>query len=496
MNTFLEPSTDIQQKSNRILKSANLIGADAFFDAIGTENQARAHAEMLDANPIGTGRTGYYSCLPSGKKIPNYEDLLLEFKREHPYKSICDMKVVYVFNGRFYEELTPMEIKGYSERKFQPKPKESMRQEFLNKVFANCIEKRVFFTDTTEGLICFQNGVLDLNDENEAKSQLLPHSPNFGFRSALPYDYNPLAECPTFDWWIKDVMLGDMDQVDVLQEFMGYVVRGGEYKYHKALWLSGSGRNGKSTFIDVLKAIIGPRAYSTLSLRQVINDKFSAEQLDGKIANFSEETGPDELSDSGPFKNLTGDGEIQAQKKYGDMYSFRNRAKMIMSYNEIPALKDLTEGMKSRPLIVKFDKDLTEESNQDKNIKKKLLAELPGIFNFALKGWERLEQNGQFTKTLKSTEAIQEIEENSCTVLDFITAGIEFHNPPENFLFKTVSFHNLYQAYIAYTGRYAYSKDRFSKRIAAHKDMKIRKDRSNKDRKYFGLSLKANYDLL
>ena len=155
-------------------------------------------------------------------------------------------------------------------------------------------------------------------------------------------------------------MLGDEKLVAILQEYMGYVIRGGDYKYHKALWLSGTGRNGKSTFLSLLKALIGTGNFSTLSIRQIINDKFSAVDLDGKIANFSEETSPEELSDSGPFKNLTGDGDVYAQKKYGDPYTFRNRAKLIMTYNEVPMLKDLSPGMLSRPIIVPWKKDLTD----------------------------------------------------------------------------------------------------------------------------------------
>ena len=115
-----------------------------------------------------------------------------------------------------------------------------------------------------------------------------------------------------------------------------------------------------------LKALIGHGNYSTLSIKQIINDKFSSADLDGKIANFSEETSPEELSDSGSFKNLTGDGELLAQKKYGDPYSFRNRAKLIMTYNEVPVLKDLSPGMLSRPIIVPWKKDLTDESTQDR----------------------------------------------------------------------------------------------------------------------------------
>jgi Predicted ATPase len=143
---------------------------------------------------------------------------------------------------------------------------------------------------------------------------LSPHSPKYGFRYVLPYDYDPIAVCTAFDFFINDVMMGDQDQIKILQEYMGYIMSGSDYIYNKALWLAGSGRNGKSTFIDILKALIGKGNYSILSIKEISEEKFSRDCLDGKLANFSEETTPEELHDSGPFKNLTGEGGIRRKE--------------------------------------------------------------------------------------------------------------------------------------------------------------------------------------
>lgn len=434
---------------------------------------------------IPTEATGFYDIIvgPQGvKKVPNFGDLLKAFKREHAYKMIVDMKAVYTFNGTHYVDCSPFEIKGFAERVMEPKPKDKDRQEFLHKVLANELARRSFFHQGTDNRINFANGVLDL-----ATSTLLPHSPEYGFRSAQPYAYDPNAKCPTFDWWIRDIMLGDEDLVKILQEFMGYVVRGGEYKYHKALWLAGSGRNGKSTFIHVLKALIGTENYATLSIKQIIQDKFASSSLDGKIANFSEETSPEELADSGPFKNLTGDGEINAQKKYGDPYQFRNRAKLIMTYNEVPLLKDLSPGMLSRPIIVPFKKDLTAEGAQDRNLKDKLLAELPGIFNFALEGWRRLEAQGGFTESEKSKLELEEIREASCSAAQWVKENVEFLPNETPVGIKSRS---LYEAYKEDIGKFAYSENKFSKRIAALPGMAARRRRTNVGWEYVGIRLR------
>lgn len=441
---------------------------------------------ILEKDMIATEATGFYDLMKDNKgyikKIPNYNDLLRRFEIDTPYKTIADMKTVYAFNGVHYEEKSPIELKAFAEDKFFPKPQEKFRQEFTHKVFANHVGFRSFFTKGIESKINFKNGVLDTET-----SQLVAHSPNYGFRNVLPYEFNPGAQAPLFAAWIKDVMLGDEALVKILQEFMGYVVRGGEYKYHKALWLSGSGRNGKSTFLSVLKALIGDSNYSTLSIKQISNDKFSSADLDGKIANFSEETSPEELQDSGSFKNLTGDGELLAQKKYGDPYKFRNRAKLIMTYNEVPQLKDLSPGMLSRPIIIPWKKDLTDESLQDRNLKAKLFAELPGIFNFAFEGWKRLENQEQFTKSDKSSIEMEEIRIASCTAASFIAENISFYALDS---VATVKPKQLYEAYKLQVGQYAFAEQKFYKRINVIPNVAQRRRRVESGTEYIAMSFK------
>lgn len=433
-------------------------------------------------SPVNIFDVKFWDRDAKGKLWPQYNELRDTYDKEFPYKTITDMKTVFTFNGTHYVDTNPLEIKAYAERSFEPKPKEKERQEFTHKVFANNAMRRTFFDQGTKDKINFQNGVFCT-----VSKTLAPHSPDYGFRNVLPYDYNPSAQAHAFQAWIEDVMLGDACLVAILQEFMGYIIRGGEYKYHKALWLSGTGRNGKSTFLDVLKSLLGPDNYSTLSIRQISNDKFSSADLDGKIANFSEETSPEELADSSQFKNLTGDGDVNAQKKYGDPYKFRSRAKLIMTYNEVPLLKDLSPGMLSRPIIIPWKKDLTLEANQDKGLKERLLTELPGIFNFAFAGWERLEAQGMFTKSEKSTLEMEEIRRSSCTAAQWFAETIQIEEKENAQILKPAQ---LYEAYALAIGQYAYARPKFFRRINSIPEVAKRRRHSNNGTEYFSMKFR------
>jgi putative DNA primase/helicase len=423
---------------------------------------------------------GFYKRGPRGGREPLYDALLKKFDEVTPFKTIADMKAVYAFNGTHFDHITPIQIKGFAEARFKPAPDEKTRAEFLNKVFANNIVTREFFMKTTDGRINFKNGILNVAEKN---ATLMPHAPEYGFRGVLPYEFNPDANCPFFKKWIIDLMLGDMTLVHILQEFMGYVVRGGEYKYHKALWLGGIGRNGKSTFIDLFKALIGSGNFSTISIKSLVGDRFVGADLDGKIANFSEETSPQELADSGPFKNLTGDGDISAQKKYGDPFHFRNRAKLIMTYNQIPDLKDLSKGMLSRPIIIPF-KRVISDSKQDRNIKDKLMRELPGIFNFALEGWNRLEAQNGFTQSDASEAALEKIKDESCNVHQWVEHYVEFEKPERGA--RPFKPRELYTAYTA-KERFVYKMPEFFRRLNKYPGMNEHRRRTGSGIQYFSL---------
>jgi hypothetical protein len=183
------------------------------------EDEIRAQNEEFRDRPE---ERGFYSDGRGSAKIPDYEALLSAFEKEFPFKTVADMKTVFIFNGTHYENLTPIEIKNYAEAKMNPRPSEKIRAEFFYKVLANHVVRRDFFLRSTDGRINFKNGVLDLES-----NVLLPHSKDFGFRGVLPFNFDPVAKCPIFHHWIEDVMLGDVSLVSILQEFMGYVIRGG-----------------------------------------------------------------------------------------------------------------------------------------------------------------------------------------------------------------------------------------------------------------------------
>jgi putative DNA primase/helicase len=204
--------------------------------------------------------------------------------------------------------------------------------------------------------------------------------------------------------------MGREELKHILHEYMGYILYGGEYVYQKALILSGSGKNGKSTFVGVLKELSGRGNYATVPLHTLATNNFFLPEIQNKLVNISEEEPVSCFKETGLFKNLTGNNSVSANRKFERPYSFISKAKVVITYNEMPYISDTTTGMKRRLLIVPFDLDLENNpANVDVKIMEKLRGELSGIFNLALAAYHELVKRGAFTKSGAVDESIAEL---------------------------------------------------------------------------------------
>jgi len=170
-----------------------------------------------------------------------------------------------------------------------------------------------------------------------------------------------------------------------------------------------------------MQMLIGKGNYSNTPVSD-LHDKFVAVNLEGKLANFSEEEPVSCFKETGMLKRVTGNVEITASNKYEKAFDFLNRAKIIMTYNEFPYLKDTTEGMLRRLLIVPFDLDLKARPEKKiPNIYKKLESELPGILNRILTAFERLQKRDGFEIPAETKALVKGMVYDSDPVIEWFS---------------------------------------------------------------------------
>lgn len=192
-----------------------------------------------------------------------------------------------------------------------------------------------------------------------------------------------------------------------------------------ALFLLGSGANGKSTFLDVLAELFGKENLSSIPLNRLAN-RFETINLQSKLINICPDIDPVYLQKTGLVKMIIAGEKIRGEQKYHDSFEFRPVARLMFSANELPTSGDKSEGWYRRLKIVEFPNTFNKDSgNVIPNFKKKLLNELPGIFNWALDGLKRFKEQGYFTESKDVEEAKKRYEAENDSVASFAQDRLE-----------------------------------------------------------------------
>jgi hypothetical protein len=104
--------------------------------------------------------------------------------------------------------------------------------------------------DVNPYLLNTRAGVVDL------RSGVLRSSrPTDLMRKVAGAEPDPTAECPLWKKFLETIFDGDKDLIAFLQRFGGYCLTG-DTREQKFLFLYGTGRNGKTTFLEILSGVL------------------------------------------------------------------------------------------------------------------------------------------------------------------------------------------------------------------------------------------------
>jgi P4 family phage/plasmid primase-like protien len=240
--------------------------------------------------------------------------------------------------------------------------------------------------------INLRNGRLDW-----ALGELQPHTPAVFTTVQLPVEYDPAATCPAFDEYLNTTF--DADVIPFIEEILGWCLVPNR-RFEHAVMLTGDGENGKSVFLDLVGYLLGEGNVSNIALQDLEENRFRAAELYGKLANVFADLDARGLQSSSMFKTLTTGDYVTAERKHVQPFRFRSYAKLLFSANKIPSSRDRTHAFYRRWLIIPFTRTFDGVGGNptpDKELRTKLQAELPGIFNRALQGLQRLTLSEKFT---------------------------------------------------------------------------------------------------
>lgn len=306
-------------------------------------------------------------------------------------------------------------------------------------------------------MIAFKNGVYDI-----IKDTFVPFAPTLIMTNKINWDYNPAGYSDLVDSTLNKIACKDKQVRMLLEEAVGYCL----YRRNelgKAFILIGDRSNGKSTFLDMVKTMLGDDNIASLDMGE-LGDRFKTAELFGKLANIGDDIGDEFIANAAVFRKLVTGERLSVERKGQDPFEFNNYSKMLFSANNIPRIKDKTGAVQRRLTIIPFDAKFSVDDPDYKPYIKYELREqecMEYLILLGLEGLKRVLKNQGFTTSTRVQQELDEYEETNNPIIGFFKeVGIEeIENEPTKDVYKR------YQEYCLANNLQPLSNIEFSKQI-------------------------------
>lgn len=270
-------------------------------------------------------------------------------------------------------------------------------------------------------LIYFTNGYLNIDDFVQGDVELLEPTANLFTLAALPYAFDLDANCPLWMEWLTQTLGDDPEKILLLQEWFGYCMTP-DMTYERFMLFRGRSGSGKSTALEVLRALVGPKQSAFPSFATLCNP-FGRACLVGKLAAIMSDARLPRRADAmvalETLLAIVGQDSITVNRKnLPEIPDYKPMCRFTIAVNELPQLPDYSQALERRLLALVFRECFKGRENFD--LKKSLPREAPGIANWALHGLIRLREQGGFTEPESSRATAEEFRRVTSPVVEFV----------------------------------------------------------------------------
>jgi P4 family phage/plasmid primase-like protien len=270
-------------------------------------------------------------------------------------------------------------------------------------IFASELDRDPCLLGVANGVVCLRTGTLRPDSRSE---YILRRS---------PIDFNPAASTLNFAHFIAEVTCCPDGFEDGkvkpkarptlarhLQKVGGYCLTG-EVKEQVLFMLCGTGANGKSLFVDLLREVLGD--YGEVIQPEILlaaKGSASAEQaspstrkLAGARCAITSESKEGAKLDVAVVKRHTGDSKMTARGLYERPITFDITHKLVLLTNHPPRVDHMDDAIKGRIQVIPFDMRWNRPStteydptlpDADKDLFAKLKADAEGVLLYLVQG--------------------------------------------------------------------------------------------------------------
>lgn len=265
------------------------------------------------------------------------------------------------------------------------------------------------------------NGVVDLRTATHMAGEPGQY---ISLHNSITYD--PQAQCPRWLQFLREV-LPDDETRDYVSKYIGYSLTG-NVEDQSLMLCYGTGANGKTTLLNILRELVGQQAHHA-SMQALMAAHRNGSSASPEIANMkgkrlvtAVEANEGARLNEALIKQLTGADPITARQLYQGEETFMPKAKYWLGVNHRPDVRDTSRGFWRRVRVVPFTQ-VFEGKRDDLTLESKLLAELPGILNWAVEQCLKYQREG-LTPPKAVIELTEEYRQESDPIAPFVQSEL------------------------------------------------------------------------
>lgn len=316
------------------------------------------------------------------------EDVVDEF--EFAYDR--DASTLYVHAGPCWNPNAEFDVECICREVFKSNIRQNNIKEVTQSLKTLVTQPHDEIFDLPPHKLVVSNGTIDLRT-----GEFTPEWGTPGTLTWLDVEYDEDAYPIRFQSFLHDIL--HKDDIDIMWKVIGFCLYRG-YPFQKAFMLLGDGANGKSTLLNALAQFLGEENVSSVGLHDITSNRFAASGLRGKLANISPDVGGTGLTGTDVFKQLTGEDQITADRKYMSPVSFTNTATLLFPANRMPDAPDEGDAYRRRWVYFEFPNSFKgDDAVPQKQLLDSFEQEHPGILAEAVRGIQRLWERGEFEET-------------------------------------------------------------------------------------------------
>ncbi len=350
------------------------------------------------------------------------------FMKTYTFKFVRDLNLnnarIYLYDNGVYKWVSENEFKGKIAGII---PSMFRRSKDIDEVYKLLLLENSLYIDNSElnskeNLICFKNGVLNL-DTMEVEE----HNPENNFSIQIPFNYKSLNECKrgeVFERYMNDLCNGDNVMKDLLLECMGLAISNiPGYRVKKCLLMVGEKDSGKTQIKKLLTKLIGTEycSSSELSSMSSSRNKFGTSDLYNKRLAGSNDMSYAKIDDMSMFKQLTGGDTISVEFKGRTPFSYVFTGFLWFLANDYPRFSGKKETAIYERFLIAPCEHVVSEDMQDPELLSKMLEEGEYIVSLCIEHLQNLRKRRyKFITSGKMDKALERYKVMNNSLLQFV----------------------------------------------------------------------------